>query len=55
MHDHEKGIEAARAELEIQWGTAFIVDGIVDAAKLDMAAIIAAYLAAAQPTSEGEK
>ena len=51
MSSHEKGIEAARAELEIQWGTAFIVDGVVDAAKLDMAAIIAAYLAAEAPPS----
>ena len=62
MHDHEKGIEAA-ARVAI---CEFIADDVNDyfahcgdkaiiEAKESARAIIAAYLAAAQPTSEGEK
>ena len=41
--------EAARAELEIQWGTAFVMDGIVDAAKLDIRAIVDAAIGEGKP------
>jgi len=46
----EEQVKAAKAELEIQWGTALICDSVVDANAIDMRAILQAAAGAGKPT-----